>query len=168
MRILSYLLSGLLIAYLLWGLHDPDKGTYSEATATESDEGILSDKAIEPGSAPPKSPAVSEAVFVESPREAEGYLPQSLGEDIDFDDVSVFDDAPAQSLGDDIDVEDLSVFDDAPQIDVGENIDVEDVDISAFEIVQDLGEDVDLEDFFGIDSAQPEQSLGEDVDPDTP
>ena len=37
-------------------------------------------------------------------------IPQSLGEDIDFDDLSVFDNIPVQSVGEDIDVDDLSVF----------------------------------------------------------
>ena len=167
-RMLSYLLSGFLIAYLLWGLQGSKQEFGLEAVGTEPSEVVAPGPGLEPDNRPANSASDSQPIFVESPREAAGYKPQSIGEDIDFDDVSVFDGAPVQSLGEDIDVEDLSIFDNAPQVDFGDDIDVEDFDLSEYEIVQDVGEDIDLEDYFEMGNDQPEESIGEDVDPDTP
>ena len=174
MRILSYFVSSLLIAYLLWGLLNSEAENGKQSIGTEPGGVVSPVQDFEAGNSPattssgPEPTSAPEPIFVESLREAEGYPPQSIGEDIDLDDVSVFEDAPVQSLGEDIDVDDFSIFDNAPQIDLGEDIDIEDVDISAFEIIQDVGEDVDPENFFGTDNDQPAQSLGEDLDPDTP
>lgn len=92
--------------------------------------------------------------------------PQSLGDDIDFDDITVFDDAAAQSIGEDIDVEDLTIFSDATVVDVGEDLDVEDFDLIEVRSPQNIGEDLNIEDFYGIAADVPEESVGDDVDPD--
>lgn len=167
-RILLCLASGFFIAYLLWGLQDSKEEVNREAVGAGPGGVVLPEPSFDTGNSPLTTSNDPQPTFVESPREAEGYSPQSIGQDIDLDDFSVFDDAPVQILGDDIDVDDLSIFDNQPQIDIGEDIDTEDRDIAAFEIVQDLGEDIDPEYYSGVGDDQPEQSIGEDIDPDTP
>lgn len=91
---------------------------------------------------------------------------QSVGEDIDFDDFSVFEDTETQSIGPDVDIEDLTVFSDAIAIDVGEDLDIEDFDVIEVRSPQSIGEDLNIEDFYGIGAEVSVESVGEDVDPD--
>ena len=54
----------------------------------------------------------------------------------------------------------------ATVIDIGEDIDVDDYELIQIQTPQSIGEDIDIEDIFGIETSNPPESIGEDVDPD--
>ena len=75
---------------------------------------------------------------------------------------------PAQSIGDDIDAEDLSVFASRATEIVGEPIDIEDIVVLDENPYADFGSDVDVEDVVGYDATVVAESVGEELDPQLP
>lgn len=71
---------------------------------------------------------------------------QSIGPDIDPDDLSIFESRATESIGPDVDVEDLSALSTSAYEDIGVEIDVEDVKAYAASVfAESWGEDLDIE-----------------------
>ena len=75
---------------------------------------------------------------------------------------------PAQSIGDDVDAEDLSVFALRATEIVGEPLDIEDIAVLDENPYADIGNDIDVEDVVGYDATVVAESVGEELDPQLP
>lgn len=75
---------------------------------------------------------------------------------------------PAQSIGDDVDAVDLSVFALRATEIVGEPLDIEDIAVLDENPYGDVGSDIDVEDVVGYDATVVAESVGEELDPQLP
>lgn len=71
---------------------------------------------------------------------------QSIGEDIDAEDLSIVASRPLQVIGEPLDVEDIAILDTKPFIELGPDIDVDDLDDYEATIVSEsVGEELDAQ-----------------------
>ena len=77
-------------------------------------------------------------------------------------------DRPAQSLGPDIDADDLSIFESRPTEIIGPNVDVEDLSLLSANVYEDIGVEIDVEDVKAYDASVFVESWGEDLDIEAP
>lgn len=77
-------------------------------------------------------------------------------------------DRPAQSIGEDIDAEDLSVVASRPLQVIGEPLDVEDIAILDTKAYIDLGPDIDVDDLDEYEATIASESVGEELDAQLP
>jgi hypothetical protein len=77
-------------------------------------------------------------------------------------------DRPAQSIGPDIDADDLSIFESRPTEIIGPNVDVEDLSLLSANVYEDIGVEIDVEDVKAYDASVFVESWGEDLDIEAP
>lgn len=75
---------------------------------------------------------------------------------------------PAQSIGPDIDVDDLSIFESRATESIGPDVDVDDLSLLNTKAYEDIGDEVDVEDVKAYNASVFVESLGEDLDAETP
>ena len=75
---------------------------------------------------------------------------------------------PAQSIGPDLDADDLSVLNRITPVEVGSDIDIDDYAVLDTNVSVEVGASVDADDMISFEVSVVPQDLGEDLDAETP